>query len=511
MAGNSATTRLAAFLFFVQVAVVGLVYFLRIDGYLVQIPFVQAQIVKIRDSANLDVVWPKFDREQRVWGYVDRHSAAPGETFNVMLSARPGAEPYAGVAQIARVSWRDGKNIRETVWESEKETFAAQKLRPGAAAFGADWDTTFAVRVGEKWRSGYYTVNILGADGALQADVASIIVRSAKRTGDVLAKINTNTFQAYNGWGGHSLSGSALFDGHGAVVSFDRPAAAGFYEFDLYFASWLDEYAEKRGKEIAFVSDFDLHDDPGLLDGYKLFVSQGHDEYWSKEMFDAVERRIFKQGGNTVFLGANTAYTQVRFIDANAVAGARARGRQMVSYEGYVDPAVARAADEREALPWAAQQFRWKNRRPETMLEGVGYQSYFNPSDPRNVFDYTVVDASLPLFKGTGWRTGALVKGVVGNEWDNRDPEGDGKRLWHPEVSINALLPSEGIKVLFSGEPVDFRNKKGLAEAVYWESPAGAKVFSAGSLRWDWGFGKPGFVSDGLSRFNNNLFDEMLK
>jgi len=56
----------------------------------------------------------------------------------------------------------------------------------------------------------------------------------------------------------------------------------------------------------------------------------------------------------------------------------------------------------------------------------------------------------------------------------------------------------------------DVWGRKGLAEAVYFESEAGAKVFSAGTIRWSWGLGRPGFIQPGFVRFNENLIRTML-
>ena len=51
----------------------------------------------------------------------------------------------------------------------------------------------------------------------------------------------------------------------------------------------------------------------------------------------------------------------------------------------------------------------------------------------------------------------------------------------------------------------------GRAEAVYWESPAGAKVFASGAIRWDWGFGRPGYSTPAFLTFSRNLFDYFRK
>jgi len=66
------------------------------------------------------------------------------------------------------------------------------------------------------------------------------------------------------------------------------------------------------------------------------------------------------------------------------------------------------------------------------------------------------------------------------------------------------------IKVVFSGAPVDLENKPGKAEAVYFVSPAGGKVFSTGSIRWAWGLGKSAFEQDSFKRFNRNLLCHLL-
>ena len=56
----------------------------------------------------------------------------------------------------------------------------------------------------------------------------------------------------------------------------------------------------------------------------------------------------------------------------------------------------------------------------------------------------------------------------------------------------NSQIPEESIHVLFSGELINHAGRQGKAEAVYFVSEAGAKVFSSGTIRWTWGLGKEG-------------------
>lgn len=143
------------------------------------------------------------------------------------------------------------------------------------------------------------------------------------------------------------------------------------------------------------------------------------------------------------------------------------------------------------------------------MLTGVAYQDWF-PAESGPV-TYYVASTDAPFFEGTGYRVGDAAADVVGYEWDNRDPAGDSARLWDARRSHGALLPHEQIKVLFTGSARGEKTEAGRAEAVYFLSPAGAKVFSSGSIRWCWGLGKAGFERAAFKRFNENLVREFLR
>jgi hypothetical protein len=286
------------------------------------------------------------------------------------------------------------------------------------------------------------------------------------------------------------------------MVSFDRPCPPDFFEYDTYLVGWIEGLAAGLGG-VDYASNFDIHRDPALMDGYRLVITGAHDEYWSGEEFDAFERRIFVQGKNVAFLGADTAYYQVRYADSNRPPDGAPEGRQIICYKDANDPILRRAGKADPAL-LVTDLFRADARRPETMLAGIAYQSWFDPGGPAR-YPYVVARADLPIFAGTGWKVGDPIGDVVGYEWDNRDPEGDGARLWDKAKSRNAEIPLADIQVLFQGHPVDVGGDPGLAEAVYWRSKAGAQVFAAGSIRWSWGLGKDGYASPAFQRFNENL------
>ena len=177
-----------------------------------------------------------------------------------------------------------------------------------------------------------------------------------------------------------------------------------------------------------------MHRDPKFTENYRLFISGSSNQYWSLEEFDAVYRRIFELGKNTIFMGANTAYWQIRYADVNGAADGF-RGRQLICFKSLDDPIRFRG-DKKSSFDLITMRFRDEARRPETMLMGVAYQSWFSRETvPPITFPYMVARTDLPFFEGTGYTVGDPIGDVVGSESDDADPTGDGRRLWDPEKS----------------------------------------------------------------------------
>jgi hypothetical protein len=468
---------------------------------------------------------------QRVWGYVNVHSVDPGESFQLMFSTGSTRGLTAtGHVEIFRVG-DYGDTDRVLVFTGGTLELEFHRINNTAASVGPNWPVALVVDAGEDWRSGYYSIDFVHADGQRELDVAFVVVTAKTRT-DVVIKLATATYQAYNRWGGHSLYpfesessqaglGMATFEGDlianmGHMVSFDRPTKSEFFEWESDFVRWIEKLAKKKGFTVGYTTGFDFATRPSTVD-CGLLISVGHDEYWTKEEFDRHHDRIFRDGGNTLFLGANTAYWQVRYVDINAPD--HRRGRQLVCYKSLRDPITESASG--DPLLHVTARFRDAARRPETMLVGVGYQSNLVYRRQSTNSPYYVADGDLPFFRGTGLVTGDRVADVIGHEWDNRDPESERPapgesmidatdRLWHKESSKIDPIPLDQIKVVFAGEATDVFGHKGRAEAVYFESDTGAKVFSSGTNRWSWGLNREGFVEEHFRRFNENLILDFL-
>ena len=130
---------------------------------------------------------------------------------------------------------------------------------------------------------------------------------------------------------------------------------AGWAGQERRFAAW----AARSGIELGFAINRDLEQHPDLLDGCRLFLSVGHDEYWSWEMRDAVEGFI-ESGGNAAFLSGNTCYWQVRH-----------EGGRMICHKHRFteDPVFGTDRAQRTTTIWSDPIVG----RPEASLTGVSF------------------------------------------------------------------------------------------------------------------------------------------
>ena len=126
-----------------------------------------------------------------------------------------------------------------------------------------------------------------------------------------------NTEQAYNNWPGELLGGKSLYDYNSSNgerserVSFNRPTPLDVFEFELPFIIWL---FNNTHYSVDFCTNVYIQDSNFDLDVYKLFLSVGHDEYWSGDMRDKIDNFIGgAAAGNLAFFSGNVCWWRIRF------------------------------------------------------------------------------------------------------------------------------------------------------------------------------------------------------
>jgi hypothetical protein len=296
-----------------------------------------------------------------------------------------------------------------------------QSVPANASSHGCQWQVSHSFSVPEEWPSGYYQI-LLHSDetnGESALGEAFFVVRAHRpgRDAKILLQLATNTYNAYNSWGGTNLYGGPK--GLGRRVSFDRPYA-GFTPGDRFTAlysgwrKWEEPFvrwAERAGYKIEYAVNSDLELRPEILDSYPFVLSVGHDEYWSAPMRDHLEAFINK-GGNVAFFSGNTCFWQVRTED---------QGRALVSWKMDFDQDPVYQSNDHRLLTGT-----WTNsliNRPENQLTGVSfaYGGYHRFFDVGGEGSYTIHRPDHWIFKETGLKRGDQLgkkSPIVGYECD---------------------------------------------------------------------------------------------
>jgi hypothetical protein len=387
---------------------------------------------------------------ETVTGYCWPQSVAGGETVALHLSSPQGVP--VGV-EVARVGGE------RTVVFADGAVPAEHHATPrDAATNGCDWPAALVLDVDPEWRSGYYEVVLdVIVDGKARRSHAFFVVRppSSAPTARILLALATNTWHAYNDFGGRNLYTGAtqvslqrpmtpgyLYKppGLGRRVTTTAPpdpqmaahvgylalnhlspwaGSAGWPDWELPFLQW----AEHNGYAIDVLTNADLEDDPALLSNknYGLYLSVGHDEYWSMGMRDTVEAFI-GQGGHAAFFSGNTSFWQVRLEDSTPAGPAAT----MVGYKGQFkqDPVLGTDRQGELTSIWSDHLIE----RPENLMTGVSFaRGGYHRIGKRataGAGGYTIHRADHWMFDGTGLGYGDVLGAAVaavGYECDGCD------------------------------------------------------------------------------------------
>jgi hypothetical protein len=347
----------------------------------------------------------------------------------------------------------------------------------------AEWPVTDTVAIPADAVSGYYVAQLQLAGGAEDGrvqDVPFVVRAHASRWSRVLVQVPTNTWEAYNPWGGSCVYPQPVCGRQAVYVNFDRPFAwSSPSQNPIHWELPLVHALERAGVDASYQSDADTDADPASLLRHRLVVTAGHGEYWTKGMFDAFDAAR-DAGTNLAFMGANTDYWQIRYDLGR---------RRIISFKNWDNDPVADPS---------LKTVRFSDLRPpryECELMGV---QHLGGSYTHAVDDYTVSDAAAhdPWFRGTGFHAGDTVRQVVSGERDDIPPgQAPGQACGHP------------MTILFSHPQTP---QLQAAVALRYLAASGARVFSTGSHDFAMGLEPGGPLEDvRLERFMRNALDDL--
>lgn len=377
-----------------------------------------------------------------------------------------------------------------------------------------NWAISASWQVPADATSGIYFAHLVRTDTGGDSHIVFVVRKDASSSG-ILFQTADESWQAYNGYDGSSLYGpSDQFDltQRGYKVSYNRPfttrgfaseSATWVFGAEYPMVRWL----ESNGYDVSYFTGVDAARFGNLIQNHKLYLSVGHDEYWSGPHRNNVEAAR-NAGVNLAFFSGNEVFWKTRW--ENSVDGTNTPYRTLVCYKETLGPSsnppAAGAVDPLDPPIWTGT---WRDGthpladggRPENSLTGTLFEVNGPSADnPGNLsIQVPDTDGKMRFWRDTTVATLApgtiatLTKGTLGYEWDEDVDNG-------ARPAGNFDLSTSSLHTLTTDLLLDQGGTYGAGSAVHHltlhrqynnvgqanQSPLGL-VFGAGTVQWSWG------------------------
>jgi hypothetical protein len=385
-------------------------------------------------------------------GYASASSVNRGDSIQLFVNTA--ASLYR--IEIWRLGWYNGAGGRLIATSMQSRTpQPACPTDPATLLTDCQWQSPYVLQIPppasdptSHWTSGIYVAKLTAGSGP-KSSYITFTVRDDARKAQIRFELSTNTWEAYEDWGGHSLYSSP----RAFKVSFNRPFQRGAGTGNMLASGWdiaALRFVEREGYDVTYAADLDAHLNAAELLNHKILFFPSHHEYWSTPMRNNVQAAI-DTGVSAVFFGSNNVYWQVRFENDSA----GVPDRVMVCYKSTADPIIATDP--------ALTTVRFRDapvNLPEEKMLGV----MFNGNGLGFHSDVFVADATHWIFSGTGVHTGDDVGEYLGQEVDSQFG-------LHPANTV----------VLLNSPFTGVTGGSGTSQTVIYQAPSGSYVFSAGT------------------------------
>ncbi|MFN0118304.1 MAG: N,N-dimethylformamidase beta subunit family domain-containing protein, partial [Elusimicrobiota bacterium] len=448
-----------------------------------------------------------------IQGFTTDISANKGETIRFKVNTP--ASAYS--IDIYRMGYYAGNGARKIATISPSVPLPQSQpsclTAPGQLIDCGNWSESASWVVPSTATSGVYFARLKRTDTGGASHIV-FVVRDDASTSDIIFQTADTTWQAYNSYGGNSLYVSTGPLNRGFKVSYNRPNISRANTSNHVFSHEypLIRWLEANAYSVSYFSGIDTDRRGTLVLNHKLFLSVGHDEYWSKAQRTHIENAQ-SAGIHTAFFSGNEMYWKTRY--ENSIDGSNTAYRTLVCYkESY------------ESAPIDPLHPTWT---------GTWRDPLFSPPGDGGKPENAVIGQ---MFTVNAFRQDALVVSAA-----------DGKMRFWRNSSVSSLTP--GTTVSFPeiigyewGEDIDNTSRPGgiiyLSSSTYFvplhmnsergtgyapgfathhltlfKKESGAIVFGAGSMQWQWGLDSTHDEGSGLpavpaiKQATVNLFADM--
>jgi hypothetical protein len=434
-----------------------------------------------------------------IQGFATAISANPGETVSFKIKSTATSFHL----DILRMGYYQGNGAR-IVAAALRPTAALPQTQPACVTDSTtglidcgNWGVTASWSVPSSAVSGVYLAHLVRDDTG-GASLIPFVIRNDAGHSDLLVQTSDETWQAYNSYGGNSLYQCTVAcpagnpGGYKAAykVSYNRPFDTAQTDGDgrswLMFTEYpMIRFLEANGYDVNYTSGLDVATRGALLTNHKVFLSVGHDEYWSGDQRANVEAAR-DRGVNLAFFSGNEMFWKTRWEPS--VAGTTTPGRTLVTYkETHFDAPVDPQGPSVWTGTWRDPRFSpVGDARAENSLTGQFFLVNSGTTDIQVPAQYAKLrlwrnTAAAALTAGQNLTLGSGI-GTLGYEWDKASDNGS-----RPPGLMNLSSTT------FSAEAfVDYGTNvaQGMATThnlTLYRAASGALVFGAGTVQWSWG------------------------
>ena len=465
-----------------------------------------------------------------IMGYAWPRAVKSGERSEFRVHA---TEPYR--LSLWRYGWKR-EFVKLLGWFDEHGPRAVMQITPDGdyTQTGVQWNKTgyasphHTQLVPGPQRSGLYYFH---AKGEKSGEFFSFpwVVAPAEPSASIAVLASSNTWLAYNNFGGRSnyinahqlppeptvnarqdlirytMAGSfnvwGFQDEEYLPLSFERPEPGnvvreheevtdpieGRLPCGMAPAEWrLLGWLEREGFAYDYYSEWQLHNGDLDLDAYKILIISVHPEYWSRQMYQRVKDWVQQRGGKLMYLGGNGLNCEVEFLSEDRM-----------RFKTHLAPATGGGL----GMP--------DPNNPEIYLESRMHRTLESEANLLGVVctetgimtaaPYRAINTDHWIFAGSGLRNGDLFGEKSLQERVNGGASGHETDKMSPHSPPGTVLLAKGTNI-----------DDGGAEIVYYEttSPNGQQgaVFSVGSITY-----VPCLlVDDAISRITSNVITRFL-
>ena len=365
--------------------------------------------------------------------------------------------------------------------------------------------------------SGVYSAKLTRLDTG-EASLIVFVVRNDSSHSDILVQTSDPTWQAYNVYGGSSLyTGPTI---RAFKVSYNRPLTlpgmdTSFFTSEYPMLAWL----EANAYDVSYFAGVDTDRNGALIKQHKIFMSVGHDEYWSGGQRANVEAAR-AAGVNLGFFSGDEISWKTRW--ETSIDGSNTAYRTLVCYKETLASEVIDPADPPIWTGW------WRDARfsppadggrPGNALSGT----LLGVNAPRNdAITVPQADGRMRFWRNTSiaalgpGQSATLPVGVLGYEWDVDADNGFRLAGLFPLATTTLAVPDcilfTGNLTVNDGYAID--SCTATHHLTLYRAPSGALVFGAGTVQWSWGLdathANPGTPSDiNMQQATVNLMADM--